>query len=877
MAGSHDVFICHSFEDAPTARAICDCLETGGIRCWIAPRDPVAGIPYGKQLVDAIDGTHIVLLVFSAAANASQAVLNEIELASNRKKIVFPVRTQDVAPSGNLEFYIRSIHWFDAATQPLEAVSGDLLRHVKTLLERPQEQPAPASQKPALRPINAPRHNLPSALTSFVGRERETREVEESLQSNRLVTLAGTGGVGKTRCALRVGNDLLDRYRDGVWFVDLAEILDGSLVPATIAAVFDLEESPNRPMLDTLLAYLRNKPLLLIVDNCEHLIGDAAPVIQTILQRCPDVGVLATSREVLGIPGECVYRMPTLSEHEAKSLFVDRAQSAGGRFRLDDANESIVASICRRLDGIALAIELAAARAKTLSVAEIDRKLGERFRILTGGSRTALPRHQTLHAAIEWSYDLLSQPERALFATIAIFIGGFTLDLATAVYGETGGNPDDVIDVVSSLVDKSLLQANFTSDPTRYELLESTREYARQKLIEDDALESTVRAHALAYTQLASDLEAAWRTMPDSEWTPRAEAELPNWRPALRWALGMQRDVVLGKRLAAALRPAWAGLAPSEGLGWIRTGLEVQPESTPPEILAGLYLARAHLEMLKLEYRSAQDAADRALALFSELGDTLNAAFAKLFSGAALGRLGKPDEGEALLQSALTTFRERGARYAIAATLNYLGSARIAAGDMSARPFLEEALAIYKEIGALRPAAHLALSFAEVEFQNGDAEAALRLISETLDADRAYNAIDSLAFDLCNSSAYLVALERWDEAERHAREALTIARERQIPLAAALAIQHVAAAAALRNYEDSEGVSAQRQRAAKLLGFVDAKLAALGFAREYTERREYDAMLKALDEKLGAEDTARLMDDGRSWDENTAAREGLST
>ena len=284
-----------------------------------------------------------------------------------------------------------------------------------------------------LRSLDALPNNLPLQLTSFIGRDNEIEEVKSLLEVHRLVSLVGTGGVGKTRLALQVGADILDRYEDGVWFVELAPLSDGTLILNELAPQFGVQATGDRPLLDALLAALRSKNALLIVDNCEHLVDPAAEIIERILRGCSKIRVLATSREALKISGEAVHRVSSLDEAAAVELFADRANAATGSFELTADSTITVTRICRRLDGIALAIELAAARVRALDVDELFARLDERFRILTGGSRTALPRQQTMRALIDWSHDLLTPPEQALFRRMAVFAGGFTLDAATEV------------------------------------------------------------------------------------------------------------------------------------------------------------------------------------------------------------------------------------------------------------------------------------------------------------------------------------------------------------------------------------------------------------------------------------------------------------
>ncbi|MBV8373953.1 MAG: tetratricopeptide repeat protein [Candidatus Eremiobacteraeota bacterium] len=703
--------------------------------------------------------------------------------------------------------------------------------------------------------------------------------------------MTGTGGVGKTTCALAVAADRLSAYPDGAWFVNLASVGDGSLVPSAIAAAIGLHESQNRPIVDTLMTYLKSKRMLLLLDNCEHLVRAAANIVEVILQTCPHVTVLATTREALGLTGEQTYRLPPLAvppaealrgltatealSYSAVALFFDGAKRIDHAFVLTDESAPAVAEICRRLDGIALAIELAVARTKTIPVKVLAEKLDQRFRLLTEGSRTALPRQQTLRATIDWSYEFLSKPERTLFRALGTFAGGFTLDLVLALSTDGATNELDVLDRLTSLVEKSLLQAEVQDSGTRYRLLESVREFARERLVECGEMETAVHAHAQAFTHLAERLETEFETKPETTWRGRAEPELENFRVALAWAFGADGDPLLGQRMTAALRPAWF-LAPSQGRRWVTTALErVQPD-TPGRIVGRLELTAAHLDMLALKNGAAQAAARRALDRLLPLNDVDGVAMAQLFLGGALGLLGDAAEAEPMLQAALTTFRERGARREIGAALGYLGLTRVRTGDLDgSRPLLSEALETYRAIGALRPATHMALTMAEVEYQSGDAEAAIRLAEEALENDRRLLDLDSVVFDLCNLAAYLAALERWDESTSSAREALSLAREREIELGSGLAIQHLAAAAAMRALEADGSENELRARSARLIAYVDAQFEAAGYQRDYTDQQEYDRLTSALEKVLGNEVLALYARDGRTWTEERAAKESL--
>ncbi|MBV8498710.1 MAG: helix-turn-helix domain-containing protein, partial [Candidatus Eremiobacteraeota bacterium] len=353
-------------------------------------------------------------------------------------------------------------------------------------------------------------NNLPLARTAFVGREREMAEVKELLTRYRLLTLVGSGGVGKTRVAIQVGAELLADYRDGVWFVDLASIGDPTLVASVVTQALGVAQSQGVNVDDSILLWLRRRQLLLILDNCEHVVETAAALADKILTAAPDVRILATSRQSLNLSGEGIHRLPSLTlpedsaaletgaalHYDAVALFVDRAKAADSGFALTGENAPIIAGICRRLDGIALAIELAAARVKVVSIPHLAQHLNERFDILTGGNRTALPRQQTLAALIDWSYNLLSEKERSLCARLGIFAGGFDLEAAIAVCGGDGLHEREIFDLVASLADKSLVIADTNRKRERYRMLESTAAYAFEKLGASGEAEALARRHA---------------------------------------------------------------------------------------------------------------------------------------------------------------------------------------------------------------------------------------------------------------------------------------------------------------------------------------------------------------------------------------------
>jgi predicted ATPase/DNA-binding XRE family transcriptional regulator len=732
-------------------------------------------------------------------------------------------------------------------------------------------------------------NNLPPELTSFVDREKEVAEIEELLRSHRLVTLVGSGGAGKTRCAIRLARGLVDGFGDGIWLADLTPISDSTRVSTVIASSLNVQEAPNRPMLHTLLAYLKRKRLLLILDNCEHVIDEVRRTVAAILRVCPDVRVLATSRESLSIAGEQVYRMPSLpvpsasellssdamSHYGAVQLFSDRAVAASNSFRLSLESAPHVADICRRLDGIPLAIELAAARVGVLSPRELAQRLDERFRLLTAGDRSALPRHRTMRALIDWSYDLLSADERRLFRKLSVFAGGFTLASAAAVWGDGAGDEIAILELLSSLVDKSLVQASVTASDTRYHLLESTRRYAREKLCEADEEEPTARAHARAFLGLAERLSEAWEVAPDRAWHAWAEPELENFRSALFWAFGARGDVLLGQRLAGVVRCVWFSFGQAEGKRWVQAAQQRVTAETPVTILATLDLAEAQLAGMFTERKTSLLAAKRALAHYRELDDPLGIAVAEGQLGRALVFLGKIAEGEILLGHALEAARSLGARRSVLLALDALAAVRQFAGDPhGARQRFREALAIAEASGAERWATTIALNLAELEFRDGDAAGALRLTNEVLAVVRASGDTLRVAHVRRNMAAYLVALRRFDEARQAAREAVAAACDAQVSVALAWTLQHLAAIAALRPTH-GRAVIEDRRRAACILGYVSARIVALDSSRQFTEQQEYDAMMAALRDSLGEVELSRLMALGNTWSEDQAVAEAM--
>jgi predicted ATPase/DNA-binding SARP family transcriptional activator len=483
----------------------------------------------------------------------------------------------------------------------------------------------------------ASRHNLPDALTSFVGREREVVEVERLLDAARLLTLTGVGGSGKTRLALEVARGLVGAYPDGAWLVELASLSEGALVPQAVAAALGVREQPNRPLISTLVNVLREQKVLLMLDNCEHLIGAAAYLAEALLRSCPRLKIVATSREVLGAAGEVSLLVPPLSgpepqqrsvvedfeEYESVRLFVERARDRDPSFALTPRNVQAMAQICRRLNGIPLAIELAAARVGVRSMEQIAARLGDSLRLLSAGTRTVTPRHRTLTGTLDWSDTLLSEAERRLLRRLSVFTGGWTLEAAEVVSAERGTEEGDVLDLLGGLVDKSLVVSGASPEAggeLRYRMLEPVRHYAQEKLKASGEAETLRQRHTEYYLELAEKAEPELGGRNQPEWLNRLETEHDNLRAALGWSL-QQLEVEPGLRLAADLALFWHTHGHlSEGRAWLERAIYASSTAAPHTRAKALNGA-GWMAMFQGEYEAARALFEDALSQFRELRD----------------------------------------------------------------------------------------------------------------------------------------------------------------------------------------------------------------------------------------------------------------
>ena len=600
---------------------------------------------------------------------------------------------------------------------------------------------------PPLRSLDTLPNNLPRQLTSFVGRESELAKVQGLLRTSPLLTLTGTGGVGKTRLAIQAASDLLNEYHDGVWFIELGPLGDPDRVPHTAASALTLRERPGRSAMETLVDYLEPKQSILILDNCEHLLPAAAALADGLLRACPALRVLATSREGLGVVGETLYPVPSLSvpdperlpavgeltRSEGIRLFTERATAVMPAFTLTERNAKAVAEICRRLDGIPLAIELAATRVKAMSVEQIASRLDDRFRLLTGGGRTALPRHQTLQAALDWGHNLLSDGERVLFRRLSVFAGGFTLEAVERVGAGDGVAAPDVLDLLTHLVERSLVAFDAPEGEARYRLLETVRQYAQAKWLESGETDAVRAAHLEFYLAFAKQAEPHLRGPAQMVWLARLAIEHDNLRAALRWSLDRPDSVEAGMRLAGALQWFWFMRGPvAEGREWLERLLSRGagvPAAVRAHALAGLGMFNWRLD----NYTQARSALEEGLALSQALGDASAIAFVLHHLAHVTEILGSFHRAVDMFEESVSSFRTIGNAWGTAWSLRCMGNALLKQGNLArAVSHLEESLALVRQTGDRWVLGHALTSLGAIAMEQEDYDRANALLEETL-------------------------------------------------------------------------------------------------------------------------------------------------
>jgi predicted ATPase/class 3 adenylate cyclase len=724
---------------------------------------------------------------------------------------------------------------------------------------------------PPLKSLNVFPNNLPTQLTSFIGREQEIVEVKGLLSKTRLLTLTGPGGAGKTRLALQVAAEVLEDFTDGVWLVELAPLSDPDLVAQTVASAINVREQPGRPILTTLSEYLQPKRLLLVLDNCEQVLAACARVSDTLLRASSNMRILTTSREALGIAGETSWRVPSLSlpdpqhlpslerlsAYEAVRLFIDRAVAVLPTFTVTKENAPWIAQVCHRLDGIPLAVELAAVRVKGLSVEQIATRLDDRFRLLTGGSRTALPHHQTLRAAMDWSYDLLSEPERIALRRLAAFAAGFALDAAEAVCGGDGLDASEVLDLLMHLVDKSLVVAEEQGGEARYRLLETVQQYGRERLQASGEAAAVQRRHRDWYLGFAGRAEPKLFGAEQAAWLDRLEGEQGNLRAALMWSIESgSTEAALG--LVGALWRFWAVRGHfEEGSGWLEAVLGVVERSsdTPPAFRAKALNAAGYLALSRGDFAMARSLLEESLAIQRQLGDKADIAASLSNLGTAAIHQGDIVVARSLLEEGLAIRRELGDKVDIAGSLNDLGSAAMQQGDyVMARSLLEESLAIRRQLEDKAGIAASLNNVSMVAIQQRDYAAARSFLEESVRlsqdvGDKWLNAValDSLG-DLTRAQGdYAAARSLYEES-------LAICRQLEDQGGIASCLEGLAAVASAKG---------QHEQAAQLFAAAEA-LREVSGALLISERGDHDRDVAAVRTELGNEKFVAAWAEGRA-------------
>ncbi len=585
-------------------------------------------------------------------------------------------------------------------------------------------------------------------LTSFVGREEELARARDQLGGTRMLTLTGAGGAGKTRLALEVATQLAleGTYPGGVWLVEFAALVDARLVLQTVAAALGLREEAARPLIGTLVAALGQRPSLLILDNCEHLVEACAELAEQLLRACPTLSILASSREPLGVPGETSWRVPSLGFPErgtpdhveamfrsgAVRLLVERATAALPGFALTPRNAQAVADVCRRLDGMPLAIELAAARVPALAIEQIAERLDDCFNLLTHGTRTAVPRQQTLRATVDWSYDLLSEAERVLFRRLAVFAGGWTLEAAEEVCADEVLLRQHVLELLAALVAKSLVHAEERGGAERYRLLEPIRQYAAARLAERDDHHALRTRHCAWFLQFAEQgAPALWGPL-QAEWLERLDAEHDNLRTALEWSRSEGNGDTM-VRLGVALIRFWdvRGYV-SEGRRWLDLALHLEP-ARPTVDRARALMGIAYLAVLQGAHATASGRLEEGLALARDLADDENIGAAYLVQGMVARVQGDYERAATLFDLSLTMSRRAGHKPGAYTSLYLLASAtRHLGDDERAAALHRESLALKREHGDTWSIAASLFSMGTLEHLQDNGEQAARLFRESL-------------------------------------------------------------------------------------------------------------------------------------------------
>lgn len=726
--------------------------------------------------------------------------------------------------------------------------------HLKGVL-RPEKifqlvAPGLPNDFPPLKSTPTATNNLPPQLTSFIGRERELREATEKLASARLLTLIGPGGTGKTRLSLQIGAEQIARFKDGVWLVELASVSDPAYIVSTIASAFEIHELQNIPLIQLVIDYLRSKELLLILDNCEHLVEAGAQAADQLLHACPTLKIIASSREALGIDGETVYRVPSLKDDEATRLFVERAAKIEPRFRVTEENASFIAQICSRLDGIPLAIELAAARVKLFTPEQIAERLDDRFKLLTGGSRTALPRQQTLRALIDWSYQSLNDIEQRALRRLSVFSGGWTFEAAESVIGES-----EALDGLLGLVNKSLVNVEEQDGKSRYRFLETIRQYAMEKLVESgEAVE--IRDRHLEYVlSLTRNPLLIMFGAEDPDFLDRLEAEQDNLRTALDWATGHNPHKAL--KLAFAMGGYWSVRDyNSEARAWCNTILE-KTENLPDAVKdrGRLYSLLGWVSATVGEHKLGRIASEKAIALGRESDDPATVvrgcstlALTSIFLGDYAAVSAAVEEGERIAREN-SLEAELAFVLSARAQMEYFGNSNLE----RARKSIHEASALAKKVGFGWASSFMAIGLGNTAALLGDMEAARAAFLESAEIATKIGNRRVVYSSRSELAHFLRKNGELDEPLATYRDLLP--KWKELGHRAAVAHELECVAYILTRKEEPE-------RAVMLLSAAQAIRRVIDTPRTKNEQVEYEQELESLRKGLSAEEFEKYWSKG---------------
>ena len=732
--------------------------------------------------------------------------------------------------------------------------AGEVLGQAGTAPETPPDNPA-----------------LP--LKTMVGRDAELAELHALLSQTRLLTLIGPGGVGKTHLASVLWQGARPRFTGGVYAIDFAPLVDEALVESTVLAALGLQCAESGAAAATIAAALKEQPALLLFDNCEHLLGGVAALADELLRRGA-ISIVATSQEPLRVSGETIYRLDPLAvpppgvfdpyeleRFSAVALFARCASASDRHFHLSPGNGAMVAEICRSLDGIPLALEMAAARAASLGIDGLRGRLTQRLRVLTTGARNAAARHQTLRHTVAWSYDLLEPFDRAVFRRLGIFAGGFTAGAVAAVIVPAPADEWGVVDALSRLIDKSMVAVGAGEQP-RYRLLETLRLFALEKLADDDEHDVVAARHAAYFQQLIDDAYDAWETTEDQAWLACVSPERDNVRAALDWALVAEGGQARAVALAGSAALLWEKISLlAEGRRYLERAEALLTPATPPPAAA-----RLHRQIGNLWHSSdrprALAALERAEALYRGLDDHAGLSAVLALLGAVRGFMGAKEQAAAALAEARLLLRCAGRPKSLFNVLNGLGVAAALSDDLlAARDYFEEALSTAQSFGAPDREALILINLAEVAFILGDLEGAAERGIAAVERLRGLDDKSDLDWALVNLTAYLLILERRSEAARTAREALQMVSESGGHILRVCLQQWALLAAA-----------AEPAEAARLMGFVDAGFDVAGETRQHAEQRVYDVLRARLELGLPGPALARSILEGATWSESHAVK-----